>query len=54
MYVLNQLRQLIVSIPLAAAWMVVCGLMYLGWGMKGVDSFIVGWNNAVDSIGKEG
>jgi hypothetical protein len=53
MYVLNQLRQVLVSIPLAGIWLVMCGLMYLGWGIKGVDKFILGWNKTVEDIGRE-
>lgn len=48
MYILNTLRQLLFSIPLAILWMLMYLLLILGWGLPVADKFIVQWNRFVD------
>ena len=50
MYALNVARQILVSIPVGVAWVVMAGLLFLGWGPKAVEQFVLAWNRFTDDL----
>jgi hypothetical protein len=51
MYAVKQLYQLIMSIPIALAWLLMGTLLTLTYGVPMFDLFIMNWNNMVNQYG---
>lgn len=48
MYVFLCMWRVLLSLPAALLWMLLYGLIVLGWGIKAGDRFIVCWNSFVE------
>lgn len=40
--------QLLWSLPLAVLWVLLFGIIFIGWGLSRADKFIIHWNNMVE------
>lgn len=40
--------QVLWSLPAAVVWMALFAVVWIGWGPKAADTFIVKWNEFVD------